>query len=91
MSEDRGPDVLEPRAKLSDGTIACTSDEVGQESTIAICSPAKEGVPLNGSPLYTRRPDGKYERVDLTGKGPAKVATPAYRAGWARTFSREVN
>lgn len=92
MSDDKEKKVeaetLTPFA--CDGTSGFAVHKDGDDLSVVPFIVPPEGRPLNGHPIFANRGDGSFERVDLgprSGtKGPAQVATEAYRTSWERTF-----
>jgi hypothetical protein len=91
MSRPKHPDagrVFLPFGSSRDGTPAFrVLDDGGLQ--VGVARQVRDGKPMMpGEDLAVCWSDG-YRVVELS--GPAQVATPAYRAGWDRTFDRSLN
>jgi len=76
-------------------------DERGARPTLCLyedrievgeCAPLKDGVPLNGKALVEldgRAPFCRMRFLEGRPKGPAKVNSKAYQAGWESIFGKK--
>lgn len=87
-------DTAVPLVELPGGGVVASCHGDDHVTRVRVMEPIAEGEPINGRELYEGGDDGYLHRVDLGGsgpivsKGPAKVTSNAYRAGWDGVFGK---